>query len=263
MRPNHHLSRRKFIFSCGAAAMSSLAPGVALAQHVPWHKRKDAPAPITAENTVRCVRAETGNRMNLDPNDAFWQGADPIHFDRDRFGEVVAGYRSTVYTRWTDRNLHLLFACPYERLHLRPNPRTDAKTWELWKWDVAETFIGWDFDNIKSYKEFEMSPQEEYLDLDIDLTSPTRGQGMRWSSGFDVAAHIDKDKKIWYGLMKIPFPAILPPDKPAPEVGEKLRINFFRSQGPGDKPVMLAWQPPMSETFHKPAKFGTLLLVER
>jgi hypothetical protein len=256
------LSRRKFILACGAAAASISVPTSVVAQRAPWHKRREVPVPMSDENTVRCVRAETGIRMNPDPGDVFWRGAEPVYMERNRFGKVVNGYRTAVYTRWTDRNLYILYSCPYEVLHLHPNPRTTTKTWELWNWDVAEAFIGWDFDKIEAYKEFEMSPQEEYIDLDIDLTSPTRGLGMQWSSGYDVAAHIDKGKKIWNGMMKIPFPAILPPDKPAPAVGEKLRVNFFRCQGPEKKRVMLAWQPPMAETFHKPAQFGTMVLVE-
>ncbi len=118
-----------------------------------------------------------------DPALPFWQGALPIYADRDRYGNAVpAAFRTTIYTRWSERNLYILFVCPYEELHLRPDPKTGTKTWQLWNWDVAETFIGSDFEKIESYKEFEMSPQEEWLDLDIDLTSPTRGQGRAWSS---------------------------------------------------------------------------------
>ena len=47
-------------------------------------------------NTVRCVRAETGIRMNPNPNDSFWRGAQPVHMERDRYGNLVPGYRSAV-----------------------------------------------------------------------------------------------------------------------------------------------------------------------
>jgi hypothetical protein len=260
MSRNDFLSRRKFILSCGAVAAS--VSGCAVEQYMPWNREPEIPEPMADANTVRCVRAETGICMDPNPNDAFWRGAQPVYIERDRYGTVVPGYHSAVYTRWTERNLYVLFVCPYEELHLHPDPKTRTETWELWNWDVAEAFIGWDFDKIEAYKEFEMSPQDEYIDLDIDLTSPTRGLGMQWSSGYDVAAHIDKGKKIWNGMMKIPFPAVLPPDKPAPAVGAKLRVNFFRCQGPEKKRVMMAWQPPMAETFHKPAQFGTMVLVE-
>jgi hypothetical protein len=42
-------------------------------------------------------------------------------------------------------------------LYLKPNPVVARETNELWKWDVAEVFVGSDFQNIRRYKEFEVS----------------------------------------------------------------------------------------------------------
>ena len=50
--------------------------------------------------------------------------------------------------------------------------RGDIETNELWNWDVAEVFIGSDFKNIRRYKEFEVSPQAEWVDLDVNLDAP-------------------------------------------------------------------------------------------
>jgi hypothetical protein len=255
--------RRTFFPLVASTFACMLLGGCFVEQHLPWSKPPELPAPITDATTVKAVHAETGFRLAADPELRFWKDALPVYAEKDRFGNVVPGYRTAIYTRWTDRNLYLLFVCPYETLHLRRYPHTGTKTWQLWKWDVAETFIGSDFDKIEAYKEFEMSPLGEWLDLDIDLTSPTRGEGMRWSSGFDVVARIDRGKKIWYGAMKIPFVAILPAGRVGAVAGDKLRINFFRSQGPPKKVQMITWQPPMSETFHVPVKFGTMLLVEK
>jgi Carbohydrate family 9 binding domain-like len=245
-----------------AAALACIALG-GCSMHFPWTKKPVQPLPESDATVAKCVHAETGARLTADPAAPFWKAAQPVFMDRDRYGQAVPALRTAVYTRWTDRNLYVLFVCPYDLLHLKDDPRTQTKTWQLWKWDVAEMFIGSDFTKIQAYKEFEMSPQEEWLDLDIDLTSPTRGQGMAWSSNFDVVTRIDKDKKIWYGAMKIPMVAILPPGSESPTAGDKFRVNFFRSQGPGKQVHMLAWQPPMSDTFHVPEKFGTLLLVDQ
>ena len=62
---------------------------------------------------------------------------------------------------------------------------------QLWNWDVAEAFIGSDFADIKHYKEFEVSPQGEWIDLDVDLHHPHHEEGWRWNSGFEAAARID------------------------------------------------------------------------
>jgi cellulose/xylan binding protein with CBM9 domain len=254
------VSRRKFVFTCSVSAAATLS-GCFVERHMPWYKAPPKPVPQSDATTVKCVYAETGIRLTADPNADFWKGALPVFMEKDRYGNPLPDFRTAIATRWTERNLYVLFVCPYDELHLHDQPKTGTKTWQLWKWDVAEMFIGWDFDKIQAYKEFEMSPQGEWLDLDIDLSSPTRGQGPAWSSDFDVDAHIDRDKKIWFGAMKIPFAAILPAGVNGAKTGDKFRVNFFRSQGTTKKEHLLAWQPPMTDTFHTPEKFGTMVLV--
>ncbi|MGH9616060.1 MAG: carbohydrate-binding family 9-like protein [Acidobacteriaceae bacterium] len=193
---------------------------------------------------------------NTDPLSEFWRNAPGIAMDADGYGNKVAGHSTEVRSRWTASNLYLLFICPYEELHLKPDPVLDRSIWELWKWDVAETFIGSQRDPIYRYREFEMSPQGEWLDLDIDLQQPDKLAVTSWRSGFQVAARIQRDQKIWHGAMRIPHASIEAGDA-AP--GNLLRINYFRSQG--SKPIEMAWQPPMQASFHAPEKFGTLKLV--
>lgn len=204
------------------------------------------------------VEAPADTVMSTEPGDAFWQGAIPIVAEGDTWGKPVGRHRTTIYSRWTRDNLYFLFVCPYEELYLKPNPVTTAETNELWKWDVAEVFIGWEFANIKRYKEFEMSPQGEWIDLDIDREHPLPEGGWKWNSGFQVVARIDAEKKIWYGAMKIPMAAIAGGPVAA---GTRFRINFYRSEGPKDREKKIAWQPVMSENFHTPERFGILELV--
>lgn len=179
--------------------------------------------------------------------------------DADSFGRPQPRYRTEVRTRWTTQNLYILFMCPYEGLNLKPNPNASAKTKELWNWDVAEAFIGSDPKEIRRYKEFELSPQAEWVDLDIDLEKPNHGHGWKWNSGLAVSARIDQAAHVWYGAMRIPYSAI---DTRPAAAGNILRINFFRCQGPTATRHFIAWQPPMSDTFHVPERFGTLTLVK-
>ena len=111
--------------------------------------------------------------------------------ETDRFGKVVPGYHTEVRTRWTKNNLYFLFICPYEQLHLKPGPDTRQETNQLWNWDVAEVFIGSDFADIQRYKEFEVSPQGGWVDLDVNLHNPHHEEGWVWNSGFEVLAKID------------------------------------------------------------------------
>jgi hypothetical protein len=196
--------------------------------------------------------------LQLDPNSPFWTASRPVFMDKDSFGKAVSPYRTEVRTRWTNNNLYFLFICPYEQLHLKPDPNTVQETNELWNWDVAEVFIGSDFADIKRYKEFEVSPQGEWVDLDINLHNPHHEDGWKWNSGFEALAKIDRQKHVWYAGMRIPFLAI---DSRSPTVGNKLRINLFRSQGPPDHHQEITWQPPLSKTFHVPERFGLIQLA--
>jgi hypothetical protein len=172
---------------------------------------------------------------------------------------MMPAYRTEIRSRWTKSNLYVLFACPYEELYLKPSPSAAEETYGLWNWDVAELFIGSDFHNIRRYKEFEVSPQREWVDLDINLDLPDHTVGWTWNSGFQVAARIDPKAKIWYAGMQIPFSAL---NARPPIVGDTFRANLFRSQGPPDHRRSIVWKAPMSDTFHVPEQFGLLELVD-
>ena len=197
--------------------------------------------------------------IDSNPDSLFWKQATPIFAERDKLGKELPGYRTAIRSRWTRTYIYFLFTCPYEQLFLKPDPVTKTETNQLWNWDVAEVFLGSDFQDIRRYKEFEISPQGEWIDLDVDLAKPHHEEGWTWNSGFEVAAQIDRKANIWYGAMKIPWSAL---GESSPAAGKTFRVNFFRSQGPLSSRKDIAWQPTMSETFHVPERFGLLRLVE-
>jgi hypothetical protein len=214
---------------------------------------------VSTEATARHVAKDSGPDTN--PDSAFWRGAPSVSMTNDEFGNPVPGYKSEILSQWTDGNLYFLFICPYEELSLKPDPAMQTETYALWKWDVAETYIGSDFQNIRRYKEFEVSPQGEWVDLDINLDIPHNDDSWHWNSGFQVAGRVDASTKTWYGFMRIPYQAI---DTRPAAVGNVLRINFYRMQGPPPESARkhILWQPTMRHTFHAPEAFGTLKLVE-
>jgi hypothetical protein len=209
--------------------------------------------------TFKSVEASRDVALETDPGSAFWRIALPVYATLDSRGRSVPGHRTEIRSRWTKDNLYFLFVCPYEELNLKPAPDTVGETNQLWNWDVAEVFIGSDFKNIRRYKEFELSPQGEWVDLDINLDSPRHEDGWIWNSGWQVAARIDREEKIWYGAMRIPFKAL---DNLAPSPGSTFRVNLYRSQGPPAKHISIAWQPTMSDKFHVPERFGLLELTK-
>lgn len=214
---------------------------------------------FAADEVIHSEWAASDPRLDTNPASSFWRGSEVTYMETNPRGKPEPKYRTELRTRWTKRNLYILFICPYEELNLTPNPNTSAETNELWNWDVAEAFIGSDFKNIRRYKEFELSPQGEWVDLDIDLNRPHHEDGWKWNSAMEVSARIDKATHVWYGAMRIPYAAI--DTRPAAE-GNTLRINLFRCQGPSSSRKYLAWRPPMTDSFHIPERFGILELVK-
>lgn len=209
-------------------------------------------------SVVEAVRASADVRLQTDPASAFWRAARPAYLERDKDGTLTSHFRSEVRIRWTKDNLYFLFICPYDELYLKPSPTTTEETNKLWNWDVAEVFISSNFSDINRYQEFEVSPQGEWLDLDIDLNKPHHEDGWTWNSGFAAIARADATRHRWYAAMRIPLSAI---DKRSPADGMEFRMNLFVSEGPPSNHHAVTWRPPMSDTFHVPARFGLLRLV--
>lgn len=219
-------------------------------------------ATLYADGPGRIESKYSGKEFPLtaDPNAAQWKGVKPVIAEGDRYGKPVPGHRTEIRSRWTKDHLYFLYVCPYEKLFLKPSPSTATETNKLWDWDVAEVFIGADFKNINRYREFQVSPQGEWVDLDIDRQSPSPQAGWKWNSGFTVKARVDANRKVWYGEMKIPIASV--DSRPAKE-GTELRINFFRIQGPmAPDRVHVAWQPPNANSYHTPEAFGRIVLVK-
>jgi len=214
---------------------------------------------IAASDQIDSKRAPQDASADTNPNSDFWRGVPAIFAERDTAGNPVAAHRTEIRSRWTATNLYFLFICPYEQLNLKPDPKTEIETNLLWKWDVAEAFIGSDFQHIRKYKEFEISPQSEWVDLDIDLDAPLPEGGWKWNSGFQTSARIDKSSNTWYAFMRIPYASVDP--RPA-AAGNTLRINLFRAQGTPPNRKLIAWQTPHRPSFHVPEVFGTLKLTD-
>ena len=193
------------------------------------------------------------------PGSVFWRGASRIVAEGDFYGEPVANHRTEILLQYTHANLYVLFVCPYEQLHLKPDPVLTSETYELWNWDVAEVFIGDDFENIRRYKEFEVSPQGEWVDLDVNLDDPPHEKGWVWKSGVEVAARVDARARVWYGAKRIPWRSV---SDRAPKAGSRYRANFYRCQGAGPDRKYITWQPVNRLSFHTPECFGTLTLAE-
>lgn len=208
-------------------------------------------------SVIQSVRAGANVALDANPASPFWRKAKPVYAESDKNGHPHPEYRTEIRSRWTSTDIYFLFVCPYTNLYLKPAPDIEHETYELWNWNVAEVFIGSDFKDIKRYKEFELSPHNEWIDLDIDLNKPHHEEGWKWNSGFEHATRIDDKNHVWYAAWRIPFKAL---DQRAVKAGNTFRVNFYRTEaGPQDAKEIM-WQPVMSDSFHVPERFGLLRL---
>lgn len=212
-----------------------------------------------SSEVARSARLASEMELNADPNSDLWRGAPAVIAAQDALGETVPNHRTEIRSRWTPDHLYFLFICEFEQLHLKPEWSARVETNRLWEYDVAEVFIGADFENIWRYREYQVSPRGEWVDLDIDRKNPLPEGGWLWNSGFTVAARLDEPAKVWYGAMKVPVRSIT--GKPV-AAGTEFRVNFYRLQGPGPQRKGIAWRPPGVRNYHTPEKFGLLRLVD-
>ncbi len=116
---------------------------------------------------------------------------------------------------------------------------------------MAEVFLQPDRFGEKHYKEFEVSPNGQWLDLDI---TPA---GLRHiTSGMKSSVRLNEAKHEWTADLAIPMEALTADFDPA----HLWRVNFFRCEGLDPERFYSAWQPTETETpnFHIPKKFGSL-----
>lgn len=209
-------------------------------------------------NVITSTSAAKDWELTADPQSPEWNGIPGVLAQKEYFGKPSPLPPTEIRSRWTRKSLYLLFICPYKTLNLKPKPNTEEETNKLWNWDVVEAFIGSDYLKTSRYKEFQMSPQGEFVDLDIDQDDPKpQLKALEWQSGFTVRARIDTQKKIWYGEMCIPFSSL---EVRTPKAGEELRIGLYRIAGKEPHRIYVAWRPTNAETFHVPAAFGSLVL---
>jgi hypothetical protein len=213
----------------------------------------DGPAVIESR------RSAAEFELTADPDAPQWKGVPGVSTARNYQNEPIPGAPTEFRSRWTDRTLYLLYICPYDELNLKPDPNPAAETPRLWNWDVGEAFIGTDFDHIARYKELQVSPQSEWVDLDINREDSKAAGGMGWNSGYKVKGRIDRERRVWYGEMAIPMTAL---GVASPKPGAEMRIGLYRIAGTGPNKKYYAWQPTGQTSFHVPQAFGRLRLVE-
>lgn len=181
-----------------------------------------------------------------------WARATAISFCSDWQGKNAAPERqTTVRALWSQETLYLRFECRYEHLTVFTDSAPDGRRDHLWDRDVAETFLQPDPSNEHFYKEFEVSPNGMWIDLDIGS-----GQLVDLKSGLQRSVVVDEKEQRWFAELAIPMKALTAKFDP----NVTWRVNFFRVEGVAEPRFYSAWQPTDTEqpNFHVPQAFGRM-----
>jgi alpha-galactosidase len=181
-----------------------------------------------------------------------WRSATPIAFCADWQGKNPdPGRESRARILWSPRTLYLRFECRFRELYLFDDSGPDGRRDHLWDRDVAEVFLQPDPSRERYYREFEVSPNGMWVDLDI-----FPGGRADLKSGMSRSVVLDKDARSWVAELAIPMRSLTPEFDP----GKVWRVNFFRVEGPEEPRHYMAWQPTHSPqpNFHVPQAFGKL-----
>ena len=202
--------------------------------------------------------------LNTDPHSPTWAPAASTWIQKDCTHQFdYPKLKTEVRAFWTDSDLYLLFISPYSELNLWLPADNSKDRLKLWDRDVVEFFLGDDWQNIRHYREFEIAPTGDWVDLAIDLDKPGDG-GAEWNSGWQRQGRIDEKIHIWYAAARVPLHSV---SEKQVSAGTKWRANLYRIDGLGTDPErhFMCWQEtcaPNRDPNHVPEHFGTLVFTK-
>ena len=234
---------------------------------------KESPGPSTVVTETIPNQTITSHRIsNTIPLDACnpaaeWSSTPSIAFCADWQGRNPDPARQTeVRVLWRPRTLYLRFVCRYRELFVFDDSEPSGRRDKLWDRDVAEVFLQPELSQPRHYKEFEVSPNGMWIDLDIgprpkgtcnDAAGDSEPAGPRdLQSGLSRSVWLNQEERIWTAELAIPMKALTANFDPA----ASWRANFYRVEGRREPRFYSAWQPTKTPqpNFHAPEAFGSL-----
>ncbi|HEY6946172.1 MAG TPA: carbohydrate-binding family 9-like protein [Candidatus Acidoferrum sp.] len=189
------------------------------------------------------------------PVPASWEHAAPVRFHADWQGKNADPARETeVRLLWTPEILFLRFRARYRKITVFADAEANGRRDQLWDRDVAEAFLQPDRSHLRQYKEFEVSPNGFWIDLDI-----APGEKHDLKSGLKRRAVLNEAQKIWIAELAIRIKCLVAKFDPA----VAWRVNFYRVEGAEEPRFYSAWKPTNTQVpnFHVPEAFGELVFA--
>ncbi|HYT18842.1 MAG TPA: carbohydrate-binding family 9-like protein [Candidatus Polarisedimenticolia bacterium] len=191
------------------------------------------------------------------PSSSSWELSAPLRFNKDWQGKNADPERETeVRLLWTPETLFVRFQAKYRVTTVFPDAESNGRRDQLWDRDVAEVFLQPDASQLRRYKEFEVSPNGFWIDLDI-----APGEKCDLKSGLRRRVLLNEAAKTWVAELALPMIGLAAHFDPA----VTWRVNFYRVEGSTEPRFYSAWQPTKTTVpnFHVPEAFGELAFAQR
>ena len=220
------------------------------------------PNPYTSNVKIQARFSPEGFTPDGDLEKEVWKKAEWVRFDHDMSGQKTYSEAATeVASFWTVNYVYFAFRCKYTTLNIYEGEDIAKERWELWNRDVVEVFANPQPERVNHYYEFEVSPNNQWIDLEIDKDKdPFNDAG--WDSHFEHATRVDEKNKVWTCEMRVPVSTM---GVRSLSAGREWRINFYRADGPGGNSERrhMCWSTiPEGRSFHVPTRFGIIRFVE-
>jgi alpha-galactosidase len=213
--------------------------------------------PLKGSSTAIAARFVGVTDSSGFPRPDAWQNAQPVRFHSDWQGENSDPDRATeVRLLWTEETLYLKFVAHYRVITVFSDSEPNGRRDKLWDRDVAEVFLQPDPSELRRYKEFEVSPNGLWIDLDI-----SNGGLADLKSDMRRRVSTDEAAKIWTAELAVPMKSLVRHFDPH----AIWRVNFYRVEGPAEPRFYSSWQPTKTPqpNFLVPELFGYLKFAER
>jgi alpha-galactosidase len=191
------------------------------------------------------------------PTPSCWELSAPLRFNADWQGKDADPERETeVRLLWTPQSLFVRFHAKYRAITVFPDAAPNGRRDQLWDRDVAEVFLQPDPSEVRRYKEFEVSPNGFWIDLDI-----APGEKRDLKSGLQRRVALNEAAKAWVAELALPMNCLVKRF----EAAVTWRVNFYRVEGAAEPRFYSAWQPTRTPApnFHVPEAFGELVFASR
>ncbi len=189
------------------------------------------------------------------PSLSSWEVSAPLRFDADWQGKNADHERETeVRLLWTSEWLYLRFRARFREITVFSDAEPNGRRDQLWDRDVAEVFLQPDSSRLCCYKEFEVSPNGFWIDLDI-----APGEKHDLKSGLRRRVILNEATKTWVAELALPMKCLADRFDHA----STWRVNFYRVEGTVEPRFYSAWQPTRTAVpnFHVPEAFGELVFA--